>query len=285
MKLVPATEFTLQELADAYNQTRLDYIVPMPMTVERLRDYIETYDINMGASCAAVDEEEELILGIGMLGVRHDRAWITRLGVLPYARRLGTGQAIMEYLIGQAQGCHCSRLWLEVIKGNTPAHALFEKLGFVETRELIVSRRPPQPLSENSPPKEIKAITMLDKQLALKLLRQRTNKPNWLNETESFENVANLTGLLISLSGGRQGFIVYESSLLQLKRLVVEPLRGDVAEVSELVLRTLHTLSPMQDAVSENIPVDDPRWQGYAAVGYFDGFHRIEMVKDMTKRP
>jgi hypothetical protein len=41
MELIPANAFTLQELADAYNETRIDYIIPMPMTVERLRDYIQ----------------------------------------------------------------------------------------------------------------------------------------------------------------------------------------------------------------------------------------------------
>jgi hypothetical protein len=30
IELVPASQFTLDELTAAYNQTRVDYIVPMP---------------------------------------------------------------------------------------------------------------------------------------------------------------------------------------------------------------------------------------------------------------
>ena len=93
MELIPATEFTLQELADAYNETRIDYIIPMPMTVERLQSYIEVYDVDLGSSCAAADRGQ--ILGIGMLGLRARRAWVTRLGVLPSGRRQGVGRAIM----------------------------------------------------------------------------------------------------------------------------------------------------------------------------------------------
>jgi hypothetical protein len=37
---------------------------------------------------------------------------------------------------------------LEVITHNTPAHTLLLKLGFMETHELLILRRPPGPPSE-----------------------------------------------------------------------------------------------------------------------------------------
>ena len=78
LALLPASAFTYEELTAAYNHTRVDYIVPMPMNAARLREYVETYDIDMNASVVAVDGTE--ILGLSMLGLRADRAWITRLG-------------------------------------------------------------------------------------------------------------------------------------------------------------------------------------------------------------
>lgn len=141
MQLIPAPQLSLADLASAYNETRIDYIVPMPMTVERLKRYVEIYDVDLHSSCAAVSSN--VILGLGMLGIRYQRGWITRLGVLPAGRRQGTGRAIMEYLLEQARQRHMPIMWLEVIKGNTPAHQLFISLGFEETRELIVARRPP----------------------------------------------------------------------------------------------------------------------------------------------
>ena len=77
MNLYPASKFTYEELTDAYNETRVDYLVPMPMNVARLMEYCRVYDVSLEHSCVAV--EEETVLGLGMLGVRQGRGWITRL--------------------------------------------------------------------------------------------------------------------------------------------------------------------------------------------------------------
>jgi ribosomal protein S18 acetylase RimI-like enzyme len=117
MDVISANQFSYEQLTEAYNQTRVDYLVPMPMNVARLREYSRVYDISLDHSCVAVDQET--MLGLGMLGVRHNRAWITRLGVLPNGRRKGTGARIMETLIEQANNDQLGYVWLEVIKGNT----------------------------------------------------------------------------------------------------------------------------------------------------------------------
>ena len=38
--LIPASAFSFEELTDAYNHTRVDYMVPMPMNVNKLREYV-----------------------------------------------------------------------------------------------------------------------------------------------------------------------------------------------------------------------------------------------------
>ena len=56
MKIVPASHYTFEQLTEAYNQTRVDYLVPMPMNVARLREYAHAYDVDLDGSCVAVDE-------------------------------------------------------------------------------------------------------------------------------------------------------------------------------------------------------------------------------------
>ena len=85
IELIPAEQFTLQELTDLYNQTRVDYLVPMPMNASRLGDYIHDFDIDLSQSCVARAGDGQM-LGLCMLGVRPNQAWITRLGVLPATR-------------------------------------------------------------------------------------------------------------------------------------------------------------------------------------------------------
>lgn len=277
MELVTANQYTFEELTEAYNQTRVDYLVPMPMNVARLREYVQTYDIALEHSFVARDKD--LLFGLGMLGVRPQRTWVTRLGVLPSGRRQGTGQALMDAMLGRTAELGIQTVWLEVIKGNKPAHTLFCKCGFVETRELIVARRPPTSQDEAVFKQRIKQVTPHDHEQALALLAQRRERPNWLNETESLQNVRNLSVLEIKLHDGGQGWVVYHASLFQLTRIVVGVTSGDPAEVTAVTLQVLHQRHKQQDAIAENIPADDPKWPGYEQAGYFDAFRRIEMVR------
>ena len=53
VKLIPASQFTIEQLAAIYNQTRVDYMVPMPMNAARLAEYIATYDVKLEHSLVA----------------------------------------------------------------------------------------------------------------------------------------------------------------------------------------------------------------------------------------
>jgi GNAT superfamily N-acetyltransferase len=286
MKLISADEFTLEELADAYNQTRIDYIVPMPMTVDRLRHYIDIYDVDLASSCAAVDEGE--ILGLGMLGVREERGWITRLGVVPQGRRRGVGGNIMSFLLGAAARLSLPAVWLEVIEGNNPAYELFCALDFEVTRELIVARRPPR-FAEMAPGERaerphLRQLRSLGYEATMDLLTSRHDEPNWLNQTESLRNSRELSSLFVETQEGGRGWVTYQTSLLQLTHIVVHASEGDPGAVATALLQTLHEYYPTQDAIAENIPADDPIWEGFLRVGYFDAFRRIEMVKMMDEQ-
>ena len=280
MEIFSADRFTIEELTDAYNQTRMDYVVPMPMNVARMKEYIRVYNIDIYKSCVVYDKEAELTLGMGMLGVRRNRCWITRLGVLPYGRRLGTGSAIMAGLLNQAEENNLLTIWLEVIKGNEPAHRLFTKFGFAEERELIVARRPPNPDLNQAALDRVKRVTSLNHEDAIILLSHRKERPNWLNEIETFNNVRNLSALLVETSDGGRGWVTYHAGLLQLTRIIVEVTVGDVADVTESVLSVMHQRHKRQDAIAENFCGDD-LWLGFQRVGYFDAFRRLEMKRDL----
>ena len=278
MKLHYADNFTFEQLTEAYNETRVDYMVPMPMNIARLMEYCRVYDVSLEHSCIAL--ENEVMLGLGMLGVRHERGWITRLGVLPAGRRKGTGSTLMEGLLEAAQRESLKTVWLEVIKGNEPAHNLFRKFGFKETRELIVARRAPQAESNKAVFDEIRRITTLNHEDAIILLSHRQERPNWLNETESLQNVRNLSALLVELKNGGRGWVTYHAGLLQLTRLIVEVTVGDPTEVTEAILTVLHQRHKRQDSIAENL-CDDDKWLGFQKVGYFDSFRRIEMTRPL----
>jgi len=278
--LLPASAFSYEELTDAYNHTRVDYIVPMPMNAARLREYVETYDIDMEASTVAVDGTE--ILGLSMVGVRADRAWITRLGVISRKRRRGTGGTMVTHLIEQARLRQAKYIIIEVIKNNVPAHTLFTKLGFRETRELLVLRRPPgEPKMSDINP-EIKTLGYPE---AMQLLETRRSTPSWVDEQESLINAGNLSAFYATLSDGSVGWLVYQNTVFQLGRLVMQTEVGDPHEVGRALLHHLHCTHPVQDTKTENLPLDDSHWPAFKELGYIEVFRRTEMVLPLTKAP
>jgi ribosomal protein S18 acetylase RimI-like enzyme len=276
-QLVPAGRYTIDELVAAYNQSRVDYIVPMPMNAARLQEYVTNYDVDLCASAVAVTDEQ--IVGVGMLGVRPGSTWVTRLGVLPIRRRYGIGQQLVEYLIEKSRQLNVSCVTLEVIKDNTPAERLFHKLGFCSLRELLIIRRPPGQPTATVGRYEFQ---MLGNQRALELLKQRGDNASWLTDTPSLSNAGGLSALQVDLGSDGRGWIAYQETTFQLKRLVLHTECGDPHRVSLALLHALHTSYAATDTTVENIAVDSPYWPAMQEMGYVESFRRIEMQLDLV---
>lgn len=297
MILLPASDFTLDELTQAYNQTRTDYLIPMPMNPDRLHEYITLYDVDLQSSRVAV--VGETIVGLGMLGRRQGQGWITRLGVLPQGRRQGIGSAMLQALLQQAALTGMPEVWLEVIKGNQPAMELFLQYNFQPTRELVVARRPPRTVHNAAALLAARKIFYLQHDEVIDLHCARLERMNWLNAVDSMRNVRrlaaalidgerdeglplhqmpHLSGMLVEFNDGSRGWVTYLATTLELKRISVEVTHGPPVVVTACLLELLHRLHAAQDAVVENIP-DDERWRGFQQAGYFEVFRRIEMVR------
>jgi ribosomal protein S18 acetylase RimI-like enzyme len=273
IKLIPASQFTYEQLTAIYNQTRVDYMVPMPMNAVRLAEYVEVYDVDLDHSLVATTSDGEM-LGVAMLGVREDRAWITRLGVIPNTRRNGVGQALVASLIEQAAQLSLNFTMLEVIKNNTPAHQLFLKFGFREIGELLVLRRSPL-----IPPVNpiVADAERLDRTDSLVLVgRDRGTQP-WTNQSESLFNAFEVSGLRLSLADGSRGWMVYQRQKFLLTRFAFKTEAGDPATVAYALLSHLHYQYPRLDTQIENIQINDPHLPGFHKMGYVESFRRIEM--------
>lgn len=271
--LVSAAQYTIDQLADIYNQARVDYIVPMPMNGKRMMEYVQHYDIDLEASAVALNNDKQPC-GIIMMGVRDERAWTTRLGVIPDRRKHHMGQFMMEALIAQAQQRRLRRVQLEVIQGNMPAHKLFLKLGFVPVRDLMVIRRPPGKLAA-----ELGAQTATISEIPSAdlpaYLAHRANTAAWTEETPSLLHAGNLQGLSVSLHSGESGWIIFQRLAFQLTHFVLAP--NISRDLAQALLYNVHTKFPMFDTKIENVPTTDEGWPAYQALGYLEAFSRIEM--------
>jgi ribosomal protein S18 acetylase RimI-like enzyme len=273
VKLIPVSQFTDEQLAAIYNQTRVDYMIPMPMNAARLAEYIKTYDVSREYSLVAQTQDGEM-LGVNMLGLREDRAWITRLGVLPTTRRHGVGQILMESLLQNAANLSIDFTMLEVIKNNTPAHQLFLKLGFYEVGELLVLRR--SPLTPAVDP-VVADARRLDRVDALTLVGWDRGTQPWTNQSESLFNAFEVSGLYLTLADGSRGWLVYQRQKFLLTRFAFKTEVGDPATVAYALLSHLHHQYPRLDTQVENIQVNDPHLPAFYKMGYVESFRRIEM--------
>jgi ribosomal protein S18 acetylase RimI-like enzyme len=273
IQLIPASRFSYEQLTAIYNQTRVDYMVPMPMNAARLAEYVNTYDVDLDRSVVAATQDGEM-LGVNMLGLREDRAWITRLGVIPNTRRGGIGQALMESLMEQSARLSIKFAMLEVIKNNTPAHQLFLKLGFYEVGELLILRR--SPFTQLVDPIVADAERM-DRTDSLVLVgRDRGTQP-WTNQSESLFNAFEVSGLRLTLADGSRGWMVYQRQKFLLTRFAFKTEVGDPATVAYALLSHLHYQYPRLDTQVENIQINDPHLPAFYKMGYVESFRRIEM--------
>jgi hypothetical protein len=215
-----------------------------------------------------------------MLGIRENRSWITRLGVIRSNRRQGTGTALVYHLLAQARLRNLRYIIIEVIKDNTPANNLFSKNGFIPTRELLVLRRPPGLPKSVTPASNVEFLGYRE---AVNLLDQRRSKPSWVDEKESLINAGNLAAINTELEDGSRGWLVYQNTVFQLGRLVMQTEVGEPVKVARSLLYHLHSLHSAQDTKTENLPIDDPHWPAFKEMGYLEMFHRVEMVLDLTE--
>ncbi|HND92132.1 MAG TPA: GNAT family N-acetyltransferase [Anaerolineales bacterium] len=273
IQLIPASRFNYEELTAIYNQTRVDYMIPMPMNAARLAEYVRIYDVDLDHSLVATTHDGQM-LGVAMLGIRKKRVWLTRLGVLPNTRRSGIGSALVGGLIEDAAKLGLDFVMLEVIKNNTPAHQLFLKYGFREIGELLVLRRSPL-----IPPIDpiVADAQRMDRTEALVLVGHDRGTQPWTNQSESLINAHEVSGLSITLVDGSRGWLVYQREKFLLTRFAIKTEAGDPATVAYALLTHLHSQYPRLDTHIENIQVNDPHLPAYYKMGYVESFRRIEM--------
>jgi ribosomal protein S18 acetylase RimI-like enzyme len=286
--LLPASQFPVEQLTEAYNRTRVDYLVPMRMTARHLEDYIHDYDIKLESSAVAMFRSQ--IVGLCMLGLRGKHAWITRLGVQPNTRRKRVGQGLVEYCLDCARQKSAENVYLEVIEDNAPAHHLFSRLGFQEIRKLLVLRRPPGPPptkavmgSSRAAQGDVPAFQWLDHDRAVTLASTQPVLPAWTNRIDTFRNVPRIKALCLGDPQQEEyGWVSYEETPRELRHVMISTDASNPIDPAYRLLHQLHTRFPSLDTLAENIPAESPEVAAFYPRGYTAAYARIEMLLSLA---
>jgi GNAT superfamily N-acetyltransferase len=143
VELVPSSSLGDAELTALFNAGYEGYVIPFVLDEKTFRFMVDAFDIDLGASRVAVRGGERV--GLANLAVRGAEAWIGGIGVTAAARRQGLGEHLMNAVHEEARARGVRTVWLEVIEQNEGAFRLYEKLGYVVTRDLEVWALPEGP--------------------------------------------------------------------------------------------------------------------------------------------
>jgi GNAT superfamily N-acetyltransferase len=140
MEIVPAVEYSYQELADLFTEGFVGYPVPVKFSREELCTFIRMSSVDLNISPVARLDGKDV--GILLLGTK---GWSMRgagMGIVPDYRNRGIGtELIREWIkIGKENGY--KHLLLEVIDDNKPAINIYKNCGFKIKHQLFGYERP-----------------------------------------------------------------------------------------------------------------------------------------------
>lgn len=156
---VPATCFSSEQLTTILSDCFEDYLVPVSLSVEVFVQRFSAEGLSMLDSCVWLAGDTPAAIAI--ITRRGDAARLAAFAVRPAWRGKGTGRALMVSLMASLQARGVREMWLEVIRNNHAAVALYQSLGF-RVRHGLCGYLSAQPEGEGAPllqPYDVLALT------------------------------------------------------------------------------------------------------------------------------
>lgn len=127
--------FTTDEAATALQESFEGYFVPMRMDGEAFERRFRAEHVDRRESRIFVQGSQ--IAGIILIARRWRAGRIAAMGCTPAFRRCGLGAAMLDAALGSAKERGDDRVTLEVLEPNHAARRLYDRLGFLQVRELM----------------------------------------------------------------------------------------------------------------------------------------------------
>jgi len=105
-----------------------------------LAAFLVRHDVDVARSPLWLDGNEPA--AIALLGLRGNNAWIGAFGVASSFRGRGLSHGFFDEVVTEARAAGAGRVELEVLEQNATARTVYERAGFVTTREVRIFERP-----------------------------------------------------------------------------------------------------------------------------------------------
>jgi ribosomal protein S18 acetylase RimI-like enzyme len=276
LRFVPAATVARPEVVVAFNAAYSGYEFPTHLDEAAFAFMVEYVDIDLARSVLAYEHDRNAAMA--MLALRGRRAWIGGMGVVPECRGRGYGAEVMRAVIANARAAGARAVDLEVLVGNRPAIRIYEALGFLPTRRLVVWRVDPAP---GPPAAAHPAIVPLDSGAALDVIDHWvTDAPPWQRAPESIAHLAQKPEALgFMREGAIAGAVVFRAvpERVSILALAARPSSPAPAEALEALVAGVRGRQPGAPVRLLNLVEGDPAEAVFERAGATAEARQIEM--------
>jgi GNAT superfamily N-acetyltransferase len=277
LTLVPATALSAKRLSQLLSQAYADYFIPVKLDPYQFTLMCDDMDVDLARSVVAM--EGDIPVGLALCSRRGPEGWVSGVGVHPIWRRRGIARRMVQWIQQAAFQDGLRRLRLEALEQNHAAAKLYEDLGFVGVRELLVLTL------ESGWVMPAAASLPIDAEPPRRLLDAHAQfhdvDPSWQRDLPSLRHRAGrLLGLALREAQELIGYVIYQpqQNACAVLDLAADPTHPQRLKLAEQLLLALHGAHREVGGHSVNVPAQDPLLPAFMQVGYRVWQRQREMV-------
>lgn len=289
-KIVLGDEVGINDICQGFNLGFSDYKYSTSFDPTGMQLFLERSGVEI-ADCAVmlahIDNSWQGV-GIALLAIEGEESWCGGLAVAPDFRRLRGAERLMYAIQEQARRRGAARLRLEVLAENEPARALYRRLGYVETRELLMWERSHRQGNLPAPFERLHKANPAH--IISDLHHWHDLTPAWQRRAPYLRRAHSLMdGYVIPARDGLPvAYVLYHHNLrgrngretVHIFDVAVDP-RADVAEAGRPLIQALQLTYMNADLFLINEPADSKLNRIFAALGFYVVDRQYELVREL----
>lgn len=134
MEIKTLENTSVSEILNAFNLAFSDYVTPLQLTENQLKNKIIAEDVDLNWSVGAFENNQ--LIGYILHGWRNNKLYNGGTGVIPEFRGKQITAKLYDFIFEKIKNTSISSIQLEVITENTKAISIYEKIGFEKIRTL-----------------------------------------------------------------------------------------------------------------------------------------------------
>jgi len=216
---------TPANIHQCFREAFSDYIIPVELPFEKYQSHITRYGVDLALSVGLYHEKKLVGFILNGVGTWNGRPTLydAGTGITREHRGKGHSKKMLEFVREKAAGKGFEQYLLEVIKGNTPAQALYSKQGFEVVRELSCFKIDRKAFTISTTPTDpgvkIRELTTLGWQ---QLTGFWNFPPSWQNSIQAVERVSGRLGNLGAFIGEDcMGYLIFDPEFGNIVQLAV----------------------------------------------------------------